>query len=399
MFNPTTGERALAYTTPILEIKPITITNSEGKEIPLLDKDGNPYDKIEKARVGGWWCVVKKGEFKVGDLAVYFEIDSEVPEKPVYEFLRSRKFRIRTMKLCGGLILSQGLLLRLEDVLPKNYDFSSLSENTDLTDLLEVKKYEPEEFYGKVPIHIGSAKGKFPSDIRKTDEDRVQNLTGIISKLPFTYEVTEKLDGMSTTIFYKNTSSQLESGLIEITPTIGLCSRNLELKYEPKYREEGSHPMGQFWETLYKTNLDEKIKQVCFETGRQLAFQGELLGPGICKNRYELDDFEILIFKIWDIDNKKYLLPSERQNICKKYNIPHVPFIFLEFEWIFCDDDVPNMIQTLLEMAERKTIFGKNLNKNIEGLVFKHLTEDFSFKVISNSYLLELEEILKKKKK
>ena len=186
MFNPTTGERALAYTTPILEIKPITITNSEGKEIPLLDKDGKPYDKIEKARVGGWWCVVKKDEFKVGDLAVYFEIDSGVPEKPVYEFLRSRKFRIRTMKLCGGLILSQGLLLRLEDVLPKNYDFSSLTENVDLTDLLEVKKYEPEEFYGKVPIHIGSAKGKFPSDIRKTDEDRVQNLTGIISKLPFT---------------------------------------------------------------------------------------------------------------------------------------------------------------------------------------------------------------------
>lgn len=68
-------------------------------------------DKIMKATILGWECVVKKDEFNVGDLCVYIEVDSIVPDKPEFEFLRDRKFRVKTIKLRGT--LSQGLLLPL----------------------------------------------------------------------------------------------------------------------------------------------------------------------------------------------------------------------------------------------------------------------------------------------
>ena len=68
-------------------------------------------DRIEVATIQGWQCVVKKGEFQVGDLCVYFEIDSLLPEKPVFEFMRDRKFRVRTIKLMK--CVSMGLILPL----------------------------------------------------------------------------------------------------------------------------------------------------------------------------------------------------------------------------------------------------------------------------------------------
>ena len=78
------GVRELAYVVRIQEIKPI-----EG------------YDRVEYARVeAGWWIVVRKEQFKVGDLAIYFEIDSKVPETPPFEFMRDRKFRVKTIRLC-----------------------------------------------------------------------------------------------------------------------------------------------------------------------------------------------------------------------------------------------------------------------------------------------------------
>lgn len=88
-------ERKLASIQIISDLKPI-----EGA------------DKIEVATCLGWQCVVKKGEFKIGDKCIYWEIDSIVDStNPIFEFMKERKFRVKTQKFLKT--LSQGLLMPL----------------------------------------------------------------------------------------------------------------------------------------------------------------------------------------------------------------------------------------------------------------------------------------------
>ena len=102
MLNKITGERCLAYPARIVHVGPVPGEPDEnGNPTVAKDKDGNPYTKVEYARVLDWWCIVKTGEFHIGDWAIYFEIDSQVPEKTEYEFLRPKRFRIRTQKMCN----------------------------------------------------------------------------------------------------------------------------------------------------------------------------------------------------------------------------------------------------------------------------------------------------------
>jgi RNA ligase (TIGR02306 family) len=372
VFNKETGERCLAYPARILEVN----------AIPGLDREGKPYSKVEYAKILDWWCVVKAGEFRVGDWAIYFEIDSQTPQKPEYEFLRQRKFRIKTQKLCG--VLSQGLCLRPEDVLPSDFDLSSLCEDTDLTTILGVVKYEPQEGPQNRPgILPGHAKGPFPSFIKKTDQDRVQNLGRAIESIPFDYEITEKLDGSSTTLFYRDiVSTDKESGSSVIEPYFGVCSRNLELKLESSGDKSLQFAVGDFVETSFNMKLNEKIPSLCKELKRNLAFQFEIVGPRIQKNKYLLSSNELRCFDIWDIDQHRYLRPLERRELCTKYSIPHVPVICANFQ-------TKSSVKEILEMADGKTIFGNDPNRNREGLVFKHNIENFSFKAISNVFLLE----------
>lgn len=78
------AERALAYIAEIDEIKAIP-----------------NYDRVEYARIKGWWVIVKKGEFNVGDKAVYFEVDSKVPSTDErFAFLESKHYKIKTQKMC-----------------------------------------------------------------------------------------------------------------------------------------------------------------------------------------------------------------------------------------------------------------------------------------------------------
>lgn len=171
-------------------------------------------DKIMKATILGWECVVKKDEFNVGDLCVYIEVDSIVPDKPEFEFLRDRKFRMRTIKLRKQ--ISQGLALSLS-ILPKNNNYK---EGQDVTGLLGIKKYDPEgeleqklaqekinrtnnkvhKFFLRYPWYrrffLKPKKDKFPSFIHKTDETRIQNIPNIINTEKDTvFSITEKLDG------------------------------------------------------------------------------------------------------------------------------------------------------------------------------------------------------------
>lgn len=310
-------------------------------------------DAIEAVRVDGWWVVVKKGEFPINHAAVYLEVDSWVPTSIApfltksgntpkeYEGVKGE--RLRTVKLRGQ--LSQGLLLPLNILPVGDYDYSE-----DVTDVLGILKWERPIS----PQLYGQAKGSFPSFLRKTDQERVQNIGNMLENyVGQEFEVTIKLDGSSCTIFVNNEDN-------------GVCSRNLELKQDEN---------NAFWRVALEYDIHNKIRAY----GKNLAVQGELIAPNIQGNYEKVNKPEFYVFDVFDIDRQEYMLPKERQEFCKLLDIPRVPVVDKSFTMIADVDK-------LLDIAE-----GEGMNKGVkrEGLVFKHNTSDFSFKAISNSYLLK----------
>lgn len=317
-------------------------------------------DFIELAHVDGWQCVVKKGTLNPGDHVVYFEIDSFLPVEPHFEFLRKscyRKyprgkegFRIKTIKLRGT--LSQGLAMPVQDF--PNLD-PSLELGTDITETLGVTLYEP----GPGKALPGDAKGNFPIFIKKTDQERIQNCPKYFELYKdMFFEVTEKLDGTSCTIFYNNGE-------------VGVCSRNLELK-------ENDDSL--YWQIAKKYNLPTGLTLY----GKNLAIQGEIIGPNIQRNHYKLDSYMFYIFDVWSIDEHRYLLPPERYHILAELdpNYDHVPIL----ENVMLGDTT---LQGALKSGPSH--FGQRLLR--EGLVFKSFTDSsISFKAINNEYLLKHED-------
>jgi RNA ligase (TIGR02306 family) len=336
-------------------------------------------DLIEVANIDGWQVVIKKGDFKAGDKCVYFEIDSFLPMDDRYEFLRKccfkrmgelDGFRIRTVKLRG--VVSQGLLLPLGACgISEDAD-----EGTDLTDILNVKLYEP-----PLPSNLsGVVKGLFPNFLIKSDQERVQNLT--VNKIEDVYEITEKLDGSSMTVYYKD--------------LFGVCSRNLEL------RESDNNS---FWIMARLLDLENVLKNVSEDVGFSVSLQGELVGPGINGNRLNLRSMRFYVFDIINIDKREFLTAENRRNIMaivSKYNkdILHVPLLgeaeFSQIKkydteyWFNTNSD--NIISSVVHFAEGKSIVNPDVLR--EGVVFKKINEgnphtNFSFKAISNAYLLK----------
>lgn len=328
------------------------------KLTPIKDADA-----IECALIDGWQVVVKKNEFKEGDLVVYFEIDSFIPSSIAPFLTKDGHFpkeyngvqgeRLKTVKLRGQ--ISQGLALPVETVFPTSEGI--LDEGADVTEVLGIVKYEP-----PVPAQLaGVVRGNFPSFIRKTDQERIQNLTKFLPRWIEEYhswEITEKLDGSSMTVFVNKDDS-------------GVCSRNLMLK------ETESNT---FWVVANKFDLINKIKQ----TGRNLAIQGELVGEGVQQNKYGLVGHHFYLFDIFDIDTGNYLPPSERIELATKLNINHVPI--LNNSYVLSSNET---VQSLLEMAESKSVL--NENREREGIVFKRSDGSTSFKAISNKFLLKYE--------
>ena len=310
-------------------------------------------DAIECAQIDGWDVVVKKGEFSVGDSVVYFEIDSWIPnsiapflskgqEPKEYEGVKGE--RLRTVRLRGQ--LSQGLILPLCE-----FDLLEYPVGTDLTDILNIKKYEP-----PIPAQLsGEVKGLFPTLIPKTDQERVQN---ILDKLVYwtqdqtVFEVTEKLDGSSMTCYYMDGE-------------FGVCSRNLDLKRNTD-------------NSLWKAALNQKLDDILSKYGKNIALQGELIGEGIQGNPYKLKGQQFYLFDVYLISEGRYMDPTERKSFAVYNNINHVPII-----------DYFNVkpVDELLLLAEGKSVL--NVNTEREGLVFKSMSNQNSFKVISNKFLLK----------
>lgn len=324
-------------------------------------------DAIEAVRVNGWWVVSKKGEYSVGDLCVYLEIDSWVPTAIAPFLTKAGHFpkvyngvegeRLKTVKLRGQ--LSQGLVLPVTGegyngeycgVANKAGNIGCFKVGEDVTAFLGIQKWEQPEYAGTNQ----EARGNFPSFLKKTDQERVQNLkSDLVSRAGDSFEVTIKLDGSSLTAYVNGED-------------FGVCSRNVNLKDV----EDNS-----FWDIAKAESLHDKIRL----TGRNLAVQGELIAPNIQSNHEKVTKPTFRCFNIWDIDRQEYLLPEERRSLCEKVGIPHVPVVSTNFV-------LAHTVEELLELAE-----GEGMNKDVrrEGIVLKSNTEQFSFKVVSNSYLLK----------
>jgi len=326
-------------------------------------KDLSPIegaDKIEVATIDGWKVVVAKDVgHKVGDWIVYCEIDSFLPIREEFEFLRKscyRKmgdvegFRLRSIKLKGQ--VSQGLVLPISIF----GDFSwTAYEGLDVTEKLGIIKWEP-----PVPAELaGVAKGLFPHFLRKTDEERIQNLDLEWEELKKSkYYVTEKLDGSSATFYFRNGE-------------FGVCSRNLEL-----IETENNT----FWKVARILDLENKMRNF----GINISIQGELIGEGIQGNPYKIKGQTVRFFNVFDIDLGEYHSLSMMKKTLNGMELETVPILDEFFT-------LPDTIDELLQYADSKSKLNPDFWR--EGVVIRTLDRKKSFKVISNKFLIGEKEV------
>lgn len=406
-----------------------TIANIE----PILNADA-----IEVAVVDGWKVVTKKNEFKPGDLCVYFEIDSFLPDGvPAWQFLVDKSARmfegvkghkLRSIKLRG--VVSQGLVLPI-DFAVERFEGSEFDEGqelgeffavgSDISEFLGVKKWE-----AALPAElVGQAQGLFPSFIRKTDQERCQNLIAEIfgyedKVIPFEvagipaealadmvikgqvvmtaegpkkilpakadrnaqYEVSMKLDGSSLTGFARAQFADPfldEFGELQNPIESGVCSRNLQLKVNDENAQNA------FVKMFVESGLKVALETLAAE-GLEIAVQGELVGPGIQGNQENFKTPQFFVFDIFNIKTGQYMGPAERMETFKKLldlgaKINHVPVLHAAAT---LDELGLKSVPDLLQFAEGPSIAAKQR----EGLVFKRLDGGFSFKAISQKWLL-----------
>lgn len=311
-------------------------------------------DNIMQARVMGWTVVIKKGELAPGDRCVFFEIDSVLPDGPSWsEFLRARKFRVRTVKLRG--VLSQGLALPvsiLEGEVPE--------VGVDVRERLGVIKFEPE-----LPDSREMA-GNFPSEVPKTDEIRLQSALEVLGEIAGRdFYVATKLDGSSATYF---------RGADGFTA----CSRNWALR-------RGRNDV---WRAADRYRLEEVLPEY-------LAVQGEMCGPGIQKNRLGLPELDLFIFSAYDARRGAFLGYHELVETCARLGLKMVPV-----ERVVQGAEARDYVHTLEGWLDASRGLYPGTSNRKEGIVVRPLEEAqsavlggrLSFKVINNEFLLKDED-------
>lgn len=339
-------------------------------------------DKILKATVKGWECVVAKiDNFNVGDKVIYIEVDSVLPPRPEFSFLKERKYRVRTIKLRKQ--ISQGL------VLPLSYLKGDFNVGDDVTKLLGITKYDPQaeaekqvtktltptnsfltpiiaflmrfRWFRKLYAKFVVQNCAFPTDIvKKTDEERIQNLPIAFEdwkRRATPFYATEKIDGCSATFFlYDN--------------KFGVCSRNVWLR-----REDNSY----YWEVARRFQLEETLRTLNNHFGaRTVVIQGEIIGQNIQGNKYKISGYDFYVFNIV-VDGLK-LDQEKLMNICKEHKLKSVPLIFKAYT-------LPDTIHELIEVSKGKSKLLDTQDR--EGLVFRNYKENISYKAINPLFLLK----------
>ena len=403
------GKRELAYVVTIDEILPI-----EGA------------DRVEQAVVGGWHIMVRKGQFEPGSAAIYFEIDSKVPETEPFKFLEAKHYKIKTQKYFKGKVISQGLLMAAEDfgwttqveplggvrteviIDDKGKAHYPDDESRFLTEKLGVtyavdedntRKAASADKYKKMAQRNGrlfshqpfrwlmkrdwgkkllflffgrkkDKRGAWPSWIKKTDEERVQNMPWILeNKDPWI--ATEKIDGTSTTFAIKRGKKPFKKDEFYI------CSRNVVFDTPEK---------GCYYDTNVYVEMAEKynMKEVLttllslFPCADYIIIQGETYGAGIQKRDYSKKDHDFMAFNLI-MSHAGRWNTVDMEELLKKYNIPCVPIVDNNFI-------LPNTVEELLDYATGNSVVDGKMR---EGIVFRSLDGSQSFKAVSNEFLLK----------
>jgi len=341
-------------------------------------------DRIELCGVLGWSVICKKDEFQVGDRLCYIEIDSVLPEKPEFEFLRTKGFRIRTMRMAG--VTSQGICFPL-DILPEKYRTCDIGE--DVTDVIGVKQYEPtmdkepDNYAGykqknakKYPQFLmrfalfrklvlpKPRKGGFPSFVSKTDEERVQNMPWIVNDKR-EWIATEKVDGQSGTWALVR-----HKGLFRDKFEYIVCSRNLRLMHPDN---------SSYWRVSDKYQIENALKNMIGDR-EWIAIQGECIGPKIQKNKYKREDYEMYVFNL--------IYPTGRvdsihaKSICENKGFNFVPIVQTDYV-------LPDTVDEVLAYADGQSVLADTMR---EGIVFRSKDGKQSFKSVSNQFLLKWSE-------
>ncbi len=328
-------------------------------------------DRIEVAHVLGWQCVTKKGEFKVGDRGIYFEIDSFLPERPEFEFLRSScfkdseilgpGFRLKTQRFRGQ--ISQGLLLPLS-LFPEISPDAPIG--TDVTEVLGIRKWEVEER----ATTGGTVIGTLPPDVPHTDETRIQALPELLDQFRGKpYYISTKMDGSSHSI------SIDEIGRFSVT------GHNYE------YKDDDSSA---FYRLVKSRDYRSAMERYMAENGiKLLTIQGEFCAPGIQQNRLKLTKPEWFVFTV-RIDGHRVGLEKMRE-VAEAIDALTVPIEET-------GTDLPSIyptVEALLQRAEGQYPNGGPK----EGIVIRTIEPEFcplisgplSMKIVSNKYLLKNE--------
>ena len=398
-------ERELAYVVLIDGIEPIP-----------------GYDRVEHAIVGGWRVIVQKDQFKVGDPAIYFEIDSRVPaDKECFAFLEKRHYKVKTLKMCKT--LSQGLLMHAEDFgwrIIHTFDAVCIIDNElishfandesrFLTQKLGVTYADDEDNSRKAPsvdkykkmemrhrklfknpvIHwfmhykfgrevmfffFGKKKDKkngWPAWVQKTDEERVQNMPWIINS-DKVWLATEKIDGTSTTFTMKRGKFGHKSFYV--------CSRNVCFGEEDK---PCYYDTNVYWEMAKKYDIYNVLASLLEKLPHEewITIQGETYGDGVQKRDYSLKNHDFAAFNlIFSSSGRAGTMDMIR--ILKEYNVPCVPVV--EENIVFTDKFAT--VEDMLLWAEGES---KIDGLPREGIVFRTIDGTNSFKAVSNSFLLK----------
>lgn len=336
-------------------------------------------DRIVVAQVDGWECVVPKDEFHVGDHIVYIEVDSVLPERPEFEFMRDRKFRVRTIKLRGQ--VSQGLVFppynspawelhcrygchrvtRYHKVRPTGATGSTAfaaaekSKNPLTAFLMRFKWYR--KLFAKA-----KRKGGFPNWIVKTDETRIQNmpvLFDIESRRGTDFSVTEKVDGQSVTYYLCRLPKQHYE--------FGVCSRNIRL---------GTPDNSSYWTVARKYDIENVLRQLIGDKDK-IVLQGEICGNGIQGNKYHISGYELFVFNLIFPDHK--CSTSEIAQLIEPFGLKTVPIIEE-------NKKLPATIAELVEYSKGLSTVRKGQKR--EGVVLRNMKSNISFKVLNPDFLL-----------
>ena len=400
MLNPKTKQRELCYVVNIDRIEPIIGS-----------------DNCEAAVVGGWKVMTRKGTFQAGDKAVYFEIDSKVPEIETFSFLAPKHYKVKTQKYTfggKGLMISQGLLMSFEDF---GWELDKYNVGDFLTEKLGVKYSVVEDNKRKASIDkykrmaqrhyklfrnnkivkwlytktwgkkllflfLGNKRDKkaafWPSWVVKTDEERIQNLPQLFPPDETEWFVTEKIDGTSTTF----TMKKGKRGKYEFY----VCSRNVCFDKSEK-EEKLFYETNVYTEMAIKYDMEKVLHSLLYETkglSENLDFvtiQGETYGKSVQKRDYHMDNIDFMAFNLIYGDKEfgaKRLNPREMADTLSKYNIPCVPILDEHFKLL-------NTIDEMIEYADGNSVIDGDYR---EGIVLRTYDATDSFKAVSNTYLI-----------